>query len=128
MSHYSTHTSKLNDADSVKDACKELGWTIKENGVVRYYSNYGTVKADYVISAPGCPYDVGLVKDLKTGNYNLVYDTYQGHVEKVFGKGCEKLIKSATFHRIAKKAKGYGYFIAKKDTEKGTVKMTLTRY
>jgi hypothetical protein len=118
----------LSDADSVKDACKEMGWTIKEDATVRYYSSYGTVKADYVISAPGCPYDVGLVKDPKTGNYNLVYDSYQGHVEKVFGKGCEKLIMSANFHRIAKKAKAKGYFIQKKDTERGTRQMILTRY
>jgi len=128
MSHYSTHTTKLNDLDSIKAACTELNLTIKEGGRIRYYSSMGQVNADYVISIQGCPYDVGLVKDQKTGNYNLVYDTWQGYVEKHLGKGCEKLIKSAIFHKIAKKAKGYGYFIQKKDTEKGTVQMTLTRY
>jgi hypothetical protein len=127
MSHYSTHNTKLNDIDSIKDACNELGLTIKEGGTVRYYSSQGQVKADYVISWSGSPYDVGLVKDKITGNFNLVYDSYQGYVEKKLGKGCTKLIDSSTFHRIAKKAKLKGYFLTKKSDETG-IDVTLTSY
>jgi len=128
MSHLSTHTSKLNDLDSLKDACNELGLTIKAGGRPRYYSGaQGSPECDYVISW-GSNYEVGLQKDVKTGNFRLVYDEYTGAVEKKLGKGCSKLVESATYHKIAKKAKGYGYFIQKKDTEKGTIQMTLTRY
>ena len=127
MSHYSQHVSKLNDIDSIKAACEELKLSVKENAYVRYYSSHGQVKADYVISIPGCPYDVGLVKDIKTGNFNLVYDEFQGHVEKILGKKCIKLIESSTYHRISRKAKLKGYFVNRKDNEKG-IQMTLMRY
>ena len=129
MSHLSTHMSKLSDIDSIKDACNELGLTIKAGGRPRYYSGtHGSPECDYVISWSGSNYDVGLKRDEKTGTYNLVYDSFTGAIEKKLGKGCSKLVQSATYHKIAKKAKGYGYFIQKKDTEKGTTQMVLTRY
>jgi len=126
MSHLTTYNSQLNDIDSIRDFCRELGLTIIEGGSVRHY--YSTPsKADYVISWEGTPYDVGLLKNKITGNYDLVYDSYGGHVERKLGKDCCKLKQGATFHKIAKKAKGYGFFITRKDTEKGTTLVTLSR-
>jgi hypothetical protein len=127
MSHYSQHVSKLNDIDAVKAACEELNLTIREGGTVRYYSSSNQVKANFVISIPGCQYDVGLVKDSKTGNYTLVYDEWQGYVEKKLGKGCIKLIESANYHKITKKAKLRGYFINRKDNEKG-IQIILSKF
>jgi len=128
MSHYSQFVSKLNDIDSVRLACEELGLSIRENSTVRgYYSDNQSVKADFVVSWLGCQYEVGLVRDAKTGHFTLVYDTWQGNVEKKLGKGCIKLIESANFHKIAKKAKLKGYFINRRDNEKG-IQMTLMKY
>ena len=104
-----------------------MNLTIKENGYVRYYSSHGQVKADFAISWQGGNYDVGLGKDAKTGNYNLVCDEWQGHVEKKLGKGCIKLIESANYHRIVKKAELKGYYINRKDNEKG-IQVTLMKY
>lgn len=126
MSHYSTVTVKIDDVNAVKDACKELGLIIKEKGTIRYYYNQGHTTADYVISIPNCPYDVGLVKDPLTGNYNLVYDKYGGHVEKVLGVNCCKLVQSATYHKIAKHAKLKGFFITKQDN-KGKLQVILQK-
>lgn len=126
MSHLSTHTSKLNDIDSIRSACEELGCQLKEGGSVRWYGK--STRADYVISWEGSTYDVGLVKDQKTGQFNLVYDTYTGQVENKLGKDCYKLIESSTYHRIAKKAKGYGFFLQKKEnSEKKTIQVIMTR-
>jgi hypothetical protein len=128
MSHFSQFVSKLNDLDSVKAACDELGLSIRANSTVKgYYSDSRSVKADFVISWPDCQYEVGLVRDAKTGHFTLVYDTWNGNVEKKLGKGCVKLIESANFHKIAKKAKLRGYSINRKDNEKG-IQMTLMKY
>jgi hypothetical protein len=128
MSHLSTHTSKVNDIDSIKDACNELGLVIKTGGKPRYYAGtQGSPECAYVISWKDGRYDVGVQKDEKTGSFRFVYDEYTGEVEKKLGKHCSKLVQSATYHKIAKKAKGYGYFIQKKE-EKGKIQMTLSRF
>jgi hypothetical protein len=128
MSHLSTHNTKLNDLDSIRAACDELGLTLTQGGTVKfYYGTQGSIKADYIISWEGGQYDVGLVKDAKTGAFNLVYDEYGNYVESKLGRKCVKLTQSATFHRISKKAKGFGYSITRKNSD-NTIQMTLTKY
>lgn len=126
MSHYSTIAVELNDIESIKAACSELNISVKERGKIRYYFSQGVADADYVLSIQGCPYDVGLVKDPKTGNFNLVYDKYGGHVEKVLGKNCSKLVQSATYHRIVKKAKLKGFFVSR-TTKDNKMQVVLTK-
>lgn len=125
MSHLSSLASKLDDIEAIKDACKELGLTIREGGTVRYYYQQSNTKADYVISIPGCSYDVGLMKDTKTGTYNLVYDKFNGYVENKLGKNCSKLVQSATYHKLARGCKLKGCFISKKATDKGTLRVEI---
>jgi len=125
MSHLSSLTSKLDDIEAIKDACKELGLSIREGGTVRYYYQQSNTKADYIISIPGCNYDVGLSKDVKTGTYNLIYDKYGNYVESKLGKNCSKLVQSATYHKLARGAKLKGCFISKKVTDKGTLKVEI---
>jgi len=123
----SEYATSLNDIDAIKAACEELGLQIREGGVVRYYYQNNNVKADYVISWAGSSYDVGLKKDIKTGNFHLVYDTYNGQVEAKLGKGCCKLIQSATFHKIAVKAKLKGWFVTKRNAENGALQVVLAK-
>ena len=115
MSHYSTIkcTLTINDLDFIKDACKELGLTFRVGGKVRFYYTHDEQTADYVISIPGSRYDVGLKKD-KQGNLELVYDKYDGSVEKVLGKDCHKLIQSTVYHKIVRHAKLNRKFVAKR--------------
>lgn len=122
MSHYTTIKVKLheNDIDALKMACKELGLEFGGKGRVRFYYDRNQVTADYVIKIPGCPYDVGLQKDPITGDLTLVYDKYEGLVEKVLGVDCAKLVQSTVYNKIAKQAKLKGYFVAKR-VEKDSV-------
>jgi|GEM_PF-6107024 len=125
MSHLSQYTTKLNDLESIKAACEELGLQFKEGGNVRWYGS--SQRADFVISWAGSSYDVGLVKDPITGNYTLIYDTYTGQVEQKLGRGCNRLIDSANYHKVAKKALAYGYFVQRENTEDQAIEMVITR-
>lgn len=130
MSHFTRHECKLDDMEAIKEACKELGVTLSEGKarVQGYYGAHGSIEADRVITVPGTHYQVGLVKNEKTGNYDLVYDGYDGTIEAKLGKGCHKLIQSATFHKIARPARLKGFFITKKETNTGKIHVELTRY
>jgi len=125
MSHYTTLACKLtiSDVEAMKDAAKELGLHFKVGGKVRYYYSHGVQNADYVISIDGCPFDVGIIKE-PNGNLRLVYDDYQGHVEKVLGKGCHKLIQSTIFHKIRRACNQKGRPILKR-MEKGKMMVEI---
>jgi hypothetical protein len=112
MSHTTLVQANITDIESVQEACKELGFTIRKGGTVKSYYNDKT--ADYVISISGCPYEVGLVWNNKEKKYDLLYDSYGGHIESRLGKNCGKLVQSAAFHKVAKAAKLKGFFVAKK--------------
>lgn len=126
MSHYSTIKVKIDDIEAVRDACEELGLTLKGKGKVRFYYSHNQIEADYVISIPGCPYDVGLVKDM-SGEYSLVYDKFGNHVEKVLGENCHKLVQAAVYHKVKRQAKMRGFFVQKKVNDKGNLVVTLTK-
>ena len=130
MSHFSRIAVQLDDIEAIKEACKELGVTLSAGKarVAGYYGDRGSIEADHVISIAGCHYQVGLVKNEVTGNYDLVYDKFSGEVEKKLGNNCSKLVQSATYHKVARHAKLKGYFITKKLTDKGTLHVELTRY
>jgi Protein of unknown function (DUF1257) len=130
MSHFSRVEVKLDDMEAIKEACKELGVTLSERKgqVAGYYGERGSIEADAVISIPGSHYQVGLVKNERTGNYDLVYDKFSGDIERALGNNCGKLVQSATFHKVARHAKLKGYFITKKMTDKGTLHVELTHY
>ena len=112
MSHTSLVQANISDLESVQEACKELNLSIRKGGIVKSYYNDKT--ADYVISIQGCPYEVGLVWNNKEKKYNLLYDSYGGHIENKLGKNCGKLVQSAAFHKVAKAAKLKGFFVSKK--------------
>lgn len=129
MSHFSRVEVKLDDEAAIREACKELGLTITGKGRVEgYYGDRGSTEADLVISVPNTHYQVGLVLNPKTGNYDLVYDKFSGEIEAKLGSNCSKLVQSATYHKVARHARLKGYFITKKMTDKGTLHVELTRY
>jgi len=115
MSHYTQIKCSLTigDLDFIKEACKELGLTFRIGGKVRFFYNHDQKTADYVISIPGSNYDVGLKAD-KKGNFELIYDKFDGSVERILGKDCHRLIQSTVYHKICKHAKLNGRFVAKR--------------
>jgi len=127
MSHYSTIKCSLtiSDLDFIKEACKELGLTFRVGGKVRFFYSHDQQTADYVISIPGSNYDVGLKRDL-AGNLTLIYDKFDGSVEKVLGKDCHKLIQSTIYHKIVKHAKLNGKFVAKRYNKGESVFVEIT--
>jgi hypothetical protein len=103
----------VSDLDFIKEACKELGLTFRVGGKVRFYYSSNQTNADYVISIPGSNYDVGLKNDAK-GGFELIYDTYDGTIEKALGKNCCKLVQSTVYHKIMKHAKLNGKLVTRK--------------
>jgi hypothetical protein len=115
MSHYSTIKVSLtiSDLDFIKEACKELNLTFRIGGKVRFFYGHDQQTADYVISVPGSNYDVGLKRNLK-GELELIYDKFDGSIERILGKDCHKLIQSTVYHKICKSAKLNGKVVTKK--------------
>ena len=126
MSHYSTVSVNLDDEASIKAACNEMNLKIRLNSKVKGYYGHGDTVCDIVIEIEGSPYEVGLRRNGK-GGYDLIYDKFGGHVEKVLGKDCKKLVESATYHKVTKTARKLGFMIQRKNKEKGGIQVILTR-
>jgi len=110
MSHMTMQKSSLSDADAIKAACQDMHLKIREHAKPTYYQGRkGDVVCDYVISLPGTEYEVGLKWNAMTRGFDLYYDKWNGYVENVLGKGCEKLIQSEAFHKILGDAALRGY-------------------
>jgi hypothetical protein len=125
MSHYSTIAVNLDDEASIKAACNELDLKFRLNSKVKGYYGHGET-CDMVIEIQGSPYEVGLRRNGK-GGYDLIYDKFGGHVEKVLGKDCKKLVESATYHKVTKTARKLGYLIQRKNKQGGGIQVILSR-
>ncbi len=125
MSHFSTVSVNLDDEASIKAACNEMDLKFRINSKVKGYYGAGET-CDIVIEVPNSPYEVGLRRNGK-GGYDLIYDRFGNHVEKVLGKNCKKLVESATYHKVTKTARKLGYMIQRKDKQGGGIQVVLTR-
>jgi hypothetical protein len=148
MSHVVSIQTQVHDLNAVKAACQELGLTFKENQkTIRWFGkwvndysandaayklgistdDYG--KCDHAIEVPGSGYDVGLLKDHKTGGYRLYFDFYANHgrkIQEAIGKNGEKFIQFYAAHKIAMESKLKGYFVQRKTEANGHLKLTIT--
>jgi hypothetical protein len=147
MSHVVSIQTQVHDLNAVKAACQELGLTFKENQkTIRWYGKwvddysrddaayklgiptdkYGT--SDHAIEVPGSSYDVGLLKDEKTGGYRLYFDFYANNgkvIQEAIGQNGQKFIQYYAAHKIAMESKLKGYFIQHKNESNGHIKLTI---
>ena len=104
---------KMKSKSLIKSACKKLGLQVEENGLVRSFSS--KEKCDLVIKLK--KYDVGLKYNPKTKCYDLYYDKFGGHVEKVLGLNCSKLLQYYTLAEIEEKARINKYMVNWKEVD-----------
>jgi hypothetical protein len=123
---------KVSDISALQAAVAEHGATIKSNVRPRMYFSDQHGVCDYVITHPNSKYDIGLEKD-KDGNYDFVFDPWEGHLFKVFGDSrggkvshIAKIVQSYNKHAMINAAIAKGYTVTNCLTESdGTVNLVL---
>jgi len=134
----------LKDLRAVKEACRELGLTFVEGR--KTYAWYGASVGDtalpegitreqlghceHVIQVPGAGYEIGLVKNPKTGGFRLLFD-YWGPGKKIVdtlgGQGVPKLIQAYGICKATIEAKARGYLVTRQPGKNGSVNLILTQ-
>jgi hypothetical protein len=121
MSHNAYIKAEIHSLDSLKDACKALGFEFMENKT--NYAWYGRFMGDYplpdgmtvddlgkclhAIKVPGASYEVGVIRDpMNKDAYRLIWDFWQsGNLESKLGIDAWKLVaeyEKAHIKRVAK--------------------------
>ena len=141
MSHIAKIKLEINDLESLKTACKALGFHFMENQkTYRWFGSWvgdtplpqgvnieDLGKCTHAIKVPEAVYEVGVVQ--KGSKYHLMWDYWRGgRLEKHIGKNACKLKHAYTLEQIRKSAKLKGYFIHETKTQNGIrVALTLSR-
>jgi len=125
MSHWTTVKTQIKDIKALQAAAKELGLQFIKNGIARGYGKQ-TKTAPYVIgTGTNCPYDIA-VEANADGTFGLVTDWWNGHVEKLVGKGFSKLTQLYGVHKATLEAKKKGFMVARKQLNNGGIQLTVT--
>ena len=139
MSHIAKIELEINDLESLKTACKALGFDFMENQTTyRWYGRWvgdtplpenvnveDLGKCTHAIHVPAAAYEVGIVQ--KGSKYNLLWDYWiGGGLEKHIGKNACKLKQAYTLEQIRKGARLKGYLIHETKTQNG-VRVALTQ-
>lgn len=111
MSHFSNITTEITDIEICKDALKNMGLKLQENGICRYY--YGSEQATNVVYLPG-KYDFSLEKK-ENDSYDIKADFFGGEVEKYIGKQGGILIRNYGIEKLKKEVKKKHFSITSKD-------------
>ena len=122
MSHFTTVETQIRDTAALREACRELGLTLTENGVARGYSS-NTHKGDLVIRLKG-PYDVALNRQ-PDSSYGLTTDWWDGHVERELGAGYGKLLQLYGVYKAQAEARRKGYTTRRQQLGDGSIKLTI---
>ena len=148
MSHVATVDLVFKDLEALKKVCEDLGLIWKENQkTYRWYGtwvrdyhaqdaaykngidpkNYG--KCEHAIGTKANGYEIGVCKNPNGDGYVLVWDFYDGTIEKVVGKQCHKLYQSYSKNVVMKKVKYKGYILKKEIVnDEGEVELEFVRY
>lgn len=139
MSHIAKIELEINDLESLKTACKALGFNFIENQTTyRWYGRWvGDTplpegvsieelgKCTHAIHVPAAVFEVGVVQ--KGTKYSLMWDYWiGGGLEKYIGKNACKLKQAYTLERIRKSARQKGYLIHETRTQTG-IRVALTQ-
>jgi len=102
VSHITTVQTQIRDIEALREACKVLGCTLEGPGQITGYArNMG--RADHIIRLPGTHYTVGLVRQ-PDGTYRIEADFWAGHVERVLGPRCSKLLQEYALSVVTRSA------------------------
>lgn len=142
MSHVSTIATEVTDLAAVEALCKEKGWTFMRDQ--RTYAWYGTSVGDYplpagmkaedlgkcshAIKVPGCEYEIGLVRNAKTGGYRLAYDFWGPgkKLQEAIGENGGTFLQGYGVCKATLIAKSKGYMVSRSTLPNGTVKLQVS--
>lgn len=122
MSHWTTIQTQVRDIDALRSACAELNLGLEEKAQAR---GYGTTRhrGDFVIRLKG-PYDIALVRQTD-GNYSLVTDWWNGHVEREVGTNYGRLLQLYAVHKATREARKKGLTVQRSALANGAIKLVL---
>jgi hypothetical protein len=138
MSHISRIELEIKDLQSLKEACKRLGFEFCDNQ--QSYQWYGRWvgdsplpegitedqlgKCDHAIKVPGAQYEVGVVR--KGNGYILLYDDWiKGGLRKKLGVNAGLLKQAYTIETLRKEARQKNYRFHETKMKK-QIRVTLT--
>lgn len=147
MSHVATVDLQILDLDALKAACEEIGLIWKEGQkTYRWYqkwmNDYGKDdaaykngikpedygKCEHAIGTKSNGYEIGVVKNPKGKGYVLIWDFFDGTIEKAAGKQCDKLFKTYSKNVAVKQVKRLGYTAQVTTNANGEIEITATKY
>jgi hypothetical protein len=137
LSHISKIELEITDLESLKAACKRLGFTFQE--YQKAYQWYGRWvgdtklpegilesdlgKCDHAIKVPDCLYEIGVVR--KGTKYLLLWDSWhKGGLEKKIGAGACVLKQSYAVERVKREALRKKYRICEQNIN-NTIRLVL---
>jgi len=137
MSHIAKIELEIKDIQSLREACKRLGFEFVPDQ--KTYKWYGTWvgdspmpegiskeqlgKCDHSIKVPGAQYEIGIVK--RNGKYLLLWDSWQyGGLEAKIGKDGGLLKQAYAIESIRKMARLKNYRLREITTGQG-IRLTL---
>lgn len=138
MSHISKIELEIRDLQSLKDACKKLGFQFME-GQKRYQwygkwvgnqplpdgiSEEDLGKCDHAIHVPAAAFEIGVVK--KGNGYILLWDSWiGGGLQKHIGKDAEVIKQLYAVESVKRESRKKGYRITEKRMKKG-IRLSLS--
>ena len=138
MSHIAKIELEIRDLQSLKDACKKLGFHFMENQ--KHYRWYGKWvgnqplpdgiseddlgKCNHAIHIPAAVFEIGIVK--KENSYQLIwYSWIGGGLQKAIGKDAGVLKQTYAIESVKRAARKKGYRLIEKRMKKG-VRLSLS--
>lgn len=102
MSHLARGKTKLNDLAALRVAAEEVGGIFNEGQDTFIWYSDTDNKCDHAISIKGKKhaYEIGLRKFKDGSGYEMLWDTYDGHLENQFGEGMINLIDHYNLHAV----------------------------
>jgi len=122
MSHFTTIQTQIKDVEALKDACAELDLNVMENTEARGFGA-NRYQGEYVIQLRG-PYDIAVVRQ-NNGQFGLVTDLWDGHVEREVGEKFGRLLQLYGVHKATREAKKRGLIVQRKLLHNGSIKLSL---
>ena len=122
MSHFTRIDTRIRDIEALRSACEELGVPLIDNAEARGYGS-NRRQAAHVIQLKG-PYDVA-VNPAANGEYELVTDLWQGHVERELGPALGRLRQLYGVHKTTREAKRRGLRVRRKALADGRIRLTV---
>jgi len=138
LSHIAKIELEIRDLQSLKDACKKLGFHFMENQ--KHYRWYGKWvgnqplpdgiseddlgKCNHAIHIPAAVFEIGIVK--KDNSYQLLWDSWiGGGLQKAIGKDAGVLKQTYAIESVKRAARKKGYRLIEKRMKKG-VRLSLS--